>query len=100
MLVEQSSGVTTVHPHAPVYRVVLWTRSTSPDPTMEAGYVADEYRVSDTSDVDEVLTWARARSREWAVYVELAAEGAGLAAARIAGVDPTEGEPFTVRAEL
>ncbi len=59
-----------------------------------------EYRVRDARDVEEVLDWARARSKEWAVYIELATEADSLAAARIAGIDPTQGEAFTVRAEL
>lgn len=99
MIVEPSDGVTTQALQQAVYRVVLWRRSPDPGTGFELGYLAEEFRVLSADHVEAVIEWARDRSAQWAVYVELSTEDGHPVVARIAGTDPAQGEPFEVRAE-
>lgn len=82
---------------APTYRVYMWHR---PDPphgvdASDMGYWCDEYRLTDASEVHEVVAWAEANTPAgdtFTLYVESNRnagpdEGPGLL--RLAGVDPT-----------
>ncbi|MEO5850897.1 MAG: hypothetical protein ABIQ15_00140 [Nocardioides sp.] len=77
----------------PPYRVYFWRHGRVPAGTapVDVGYAADEYRLSGVTDVDEALTWARAKAtpeQSFTLYVEDVRDGRrGLI--RLAGTDPT-----------
>ncbi|NMR20940.1 hypothetical protein [Cellulomonas fimi] len=97
MRVDRESNVTNLPLVRPTFHVVLWSRSPWHEAGTTPGFVADEYRVRDVTDVVDVLDWARTRSAIWGVYVELQ-DGDSTLLARIAGTDPSEGAAFEVRA--
>jgi len=64
----------------PIYRVYFWSRQPAPPGIAAAqmGYVADEYRIRDATDVIEVLDWAQRTARTdqtFCLYVEHVATG-------------------------
>lgn len=76
----------------PVYRVYFWHQPSAPPGVAQkhAMWSCDEYRLSDATDVEEVLDWARSTARSdqtFVVYVEQRdAQRRGLV--RLLGVDP------------
>jgi hypothetical protein len=78
----------------PTFRVYFWHQQAAPAdiPQHVMAYVSDEYRLTEASDVFEVIAWARATARDeqtFTLYVEQDSDvGPGLI--RLAGVDPTE----------
>ena len=76
----------------PVYRVYFWHQPGSAPGVVEPHVMwhCDEQRVSDASDVEEVLGWARATARPdqtFVLYVEQTDAGRpGLV--RLSGTDP------------
>ena len=77
----------------PVYRVYFWHQPPAPAgvPEEHAGWHCDEYRLSDVTDVEQVLGWARTTARAdqtFVLYLEQGdAERRGLV--RLLGTDPT-----------
>lgn len=82
---------------APTYRVYMWHR---PDPppdigASEMGYWCDEYRLTEASDIHEVLAWAEKNVPDgdtYTLYVESSDQfgtGRGPGLLLLAGVDPT-----------
>lgn len=71
MVVERASGITTVRPTDPVYRVVLWVQQHTLDLDYASGHEADEYQITEKGE---------------------------HTAARLASTDPTSGEPMTFAA--
>lgn len=76
----------------PVYRVYFWHQPPAP-PGVAHEHVmwhCDEYRLSEATDFEDVLGWARSKARPdqtFVVYVEQRdAERSGLV--RLFGVDP------------
>jgi hypothetical protein len=66
----------------PTYRVYFWT---------QGGSACDEWRVTNSASVHDVLAWAMDRvgeGRSYQVFVEVPAEH-GLGILRLAGADPT-----------
>jgi hypothetical protein len=76
----------------PVYRVYFWHQPPAP-PGVAQGHVmwhCDEYRLSEATDVEEVLGWARSSARRdqtWVVYVEHR-DGQRSGLVRLFGTDP------------
>lgn len=76
----------------PVYRVYFWHQPEARPGAAQrhAMWHCDEYRLSDATDVQEVLDWARNTARSdqtFVIYVEQReAQRSGLA--RLLGVDP------------
>ena len=76
----------------PVYRVYFWHQPPAPPRVAQehAMWHCDEYRLSEVTDVEEVLDWARNRARAdqtFVIYLEQRdAERSGLV--RLIGVDP------------
>lgn len=66
----------------PVYRVDFW------DPLQ----VSEEWRLTNASNVFEVLSWADARkgSRHYVLYVEYLTEEPTCGLARLTGTDPSD----------
>ena len=76
----------------PVYRVYFWHQPPAPPGVAQEQVMwhCDEYRLSEATDVEEVLDWARSSARPdqtFTLYVEHRdAHGSGLV--RLLGVDP------------
>ena len=81
----------------PAYRVYFWHQP-APPPGIAAEAImwhCDEHRLTGAADVHEVIAWAEQRlpaGANYVLYVEQSDRGLpGLI--RLAGTDPTEGEP-------
>ncbi|MGN6131939.1 MAG: hypothetical protein ACTHOK_16475 [Nocardioidaceae bacterium] len=85
----------------PAYRVYFWRQQTPPPgiPPEQMGWESHEHRLTDVTDVHQVIAWAEERlptHERYVLYVEQSDAGSpGLV--RLAGVGPTEGEPLVVQ---
>ena len=69
----------------PTYRVYFWTHD---------GSACDEWRLTDATNVHDILAWADERvgeQRSYQVFVEVSAES-GLGLLRLSGADPTSSQ--------
>lgn len=77
-----------------------WHRQDPPEgiPAAHMGWECREQRLTDATDVHEVIAWAEEQlpaGDRYVLYVEQSNAGSpGLV--RLAGLDPTEGEPLQV----
>ena len=78
----------------PTYRVYFWSRLDWPEavPAEIRGWLSDEWRLTDVTDVHVALTWARDTShgRSYTLHVE-ANGGHGRGLIKLAGEDPADG---------
>jgi hypothetical protein len=77
----------------PVYRVYFWHQPPAPPGVAQEHVMwhCDEYRLSDVTDVEEVLAWARGTARPdqtYVVYVEQR-DGDRSGLVRLLGTDPS-----------
>jgi hypothetical protein len=78
----------------PTYRVTFWSLPVgrglpSPYPT---AFNAEHWRLSEVTDVHEVLSWARRDGRMFELFIERAIRDFEVQDVRIAGFNPTLGE--------
>lgn len=78
----------------PVYRVYFWNQPPAPPGIAQAQVMwnCDEYRLSEATDVQEVLEWAHSRARPdqtFVLYVEHH-DGHSSGLVRLFGTDPNE----------
>jgi hypothetical protein len=76
----------------PVYRVYFWHQPPAPAGVAQEHVMwhCDEYRLTDVTDVEEVLDWARNHARSdqtFVIYVEQR-DGQRSGLVRLFGVDP------------
>jgi hypothetical protein len=77
----------------PSYRVDFWRHLADelPDtPPEKVGYERDSYHLSDVTDVEEVLEWARANQGEKSYVIHVMVQsGTEAGTIRLHGIDPT-----------